>query len=97
MTPHVIKRDGCKVPFKSERIKEAVLRAAQASGVDDADYCASVADAVSQQMQAHQHVDINDIQTAVENQLMAGPTNNWRAPISNTVMIAISLAKSAAA
>ncbi|EPX8158045.1 hypothetical protein ACW2OV_003761, partial [Escherichia coli] len=23
MTPHVMKRDGCKVPFKSERIKEA--------------------------------------------------------------------------
>ncbi|WP_435792703.1 hypothetical protein, partial [Escherichia coli] len=21
MTPHVMKRDGCKVPFKSERIK----------------------------------------------------------------------------
>ncbi|MGQ7121863.1 hypothetical protein ACUN9Z_29450, partial [Escherichia sp. HC-CC4] len=25
MTPHVMKRDGCKVPFKSERIKEAIL------------------------------------------------------------------------
>ncbi|WP_186826255.1 hypothetical protein, partial [Salmonella enterica] len=24
MTPHVMKRDGCKVPFKSERIKEAI-------------------------------------------------------------------------
>jgi hypothetical protein len=22
MTPHVMKRDGCKVPFKSERIKK---------------------------------------------------------------------------
>ncbi|MDO2494987.1 ATP cone domain-containing protein [Escherichia coli] len=30
MTPHVMKRDGCKVPFKSERIKEAILRAAKA-------------------------------------------------------------------
>ena len=29
MTPHVMKRDGCKVPFKSERIKEAILRAAK--------------------------------------------------------------------
>ncbi|MDF2527658.1 MAG: nrdD [Enterobacter mori] len=28
MTPHVMKRDGCKVPFKSERIQEAILRAA---------------------------------------------------------------------
>ena len=40
MTPHVMKRDGCKVPFKSERIKEAILRAAKAAEVDDADYCA---------------------------------------------------------
>ncbi|XPE24689.1 ATP cone domain-containing protein [Shigella sonnei] len=35
-----MKRDGCKVPFKSERIKEAILRAAKAAEVDDADYCA---------------------------------------------------------
>ncbi len=41
MTPHVMKRDGCKVPFKSERIKEAILRAAKAAEVDDADYCAT--------------------------------------------------------
>ena len=51
MTPHVMKRDGCKVPFKSERIKEAILRAAKAAEVDDADYCATVAEVVSQQMQ----------------------------------------------
>lgn len=50
MTPHVMKRDGCKVPFKSERIKEAILRAAKAAGVDDADYCATVAEVVSSQM-----------------------------------------------
>lgn len=52
MTPHVMKRDGCKVPFNSERIQEAILRAAKAAGVDDADYCATVAEVVSQQMQA---------------------------------------------
>lgn len=52
MTPHVMKRDGCKVPFKSERIKEAILRAAKAAEVDDADYCATVAAVVSEQMQA---------------------------------------------
>lgn len=51
MTPHVMKRDGCKVPFKSERIKEAILRAAKAAEVDDADYCATVAAVVSEQMQ----------------------------------------------
>ena len=50
MTPHVMKRDGCKVPFKSERIQEAILRAAKAAGVDDADYCATVAEVVSSQM-----------------------------------------------
>ena len=47
MTPHVMKRDGCKVPFKSERIKEAILRAAKAAEVDDADYCATVARAAT--------------------------------------------------
>lgn len=73
MTPHVMKRDGCKVPFKSERIKEAILRAAKAAGVDDADYCATVAEVVSSQMNARSQVDINEIQTAVENQLMSGP------------------------
>lgn len=66
MTPHVMKRDGCKVPFKSERIKEAILRAAKAAGVDDADYCATVAEVVSSQMNARSQVDINEIQTAVE-------------------------------
>ena len=72
MTPHVMKRDGCKVPFKSERIKEAILRAAKAAEVDDADYCATVAAVVSEQMQGRNQVDINEIQTAVENQLMSG-------------------------
>lgn len=81
MTPHVMKRDGCKVPFKSERIKEAILRAAKAAGVDDADCCATVAEVVSQQMQGRAQVDINDIQTAVENRLMSGRGSNWRAYI----------------
>ena len=62
MTPHVMKRDGCKVPFKSERIKEAILRAAKAAEVDDADYCATVAAVVSEQMQGRNQVDINEIQ-----------------------------------
>lgn len=73
MTPHVMKRDGCNVPFKSERIQEAILRAAKAAGVDDADYCATVAEVVSNQMKDRSKVDINEIQTAVENQLMSGP------------------------
>ncbi len=52
-----------KVPFNSERIQEAILRAAKAAGVDDADYCATVAEVVSQQMQGRAQVDINEIQT----------------------------------
>ncbi|WP_411899921.1 ATP cone domain-containing protein, partial [Salmonella enterica] len=71
MTPHVMKQYGCKVPFKSERIKEAILRAAKAAGVDDADYCATVADVVSSQMNARSQVVINENHTAVENQLMS--------------------------
>lgn len=73
MTPQVVKRDGCKVPFDPTRIQEAVQRAARAVGLDEAGYCAAVADAVSRQLQARQEVDISEIQTAVENQLMAGP------------------------
>ena len=47
---------------------EAILRAAKAAGVDDADYCATVADVVSRQMNERSQVDISEIQTAVENQ-----------------------------
>lgn len=72
MTPNVIKRDGCKVPFNSDRIKDAVFRAAQASGVNNSEYCSGVAELVSQHMYGRQQVDIHEIQTAVENQLMSG-------------------------
>ncbi|MCH4995253.1 anaerobic ribonucleoside-triphosphate reductase [Pectobacterium carotovorum] len=72
MKPVVIKRDGCQVPFDEVRIKEAVERAAHAAGVNDTDYCATVACAVAQQMQDKSRVDIRDIQDAVENLLMSG-------------------------
>lgn len=72
MIPNVLKRDGCRVPFNSGRIKEAVRRAAQATGIDDADYCTAVASRVSHDMQGRQQVDIHEIQLAVENQLMCG-------------------------
>ncbi|KAA8999305.1 anaerobic ribonucleoside-triphosphate reductase [Affinibrenneria salicis] len=72
MKPVVIKRDGCKVPFDEQRIKEAVERAALAAKVEDSDYCATVAHAVAQQMQDKACVDIREIQNAVENLLMAG-------------------------
>ncbi|MGQ7744014.1 anaerobic ribonucleoside-triphosphate reductase [Pectobacterium brasiliense] len=72
MKPVVIKRDGCQVPFDEVRIKEAVERAAHAADVNDADYCATVACAVAQQMQDKSRVDICEIQDAVENLLMSG-------------------------
>ncbi|MCW2481104.1 anaerobic ribonucleoside-triphosphate reductase [Candidatus Symbiopectobacterium sp. NZEC135] len=72
MKPVVIKRDGCQVPFDEMLIKQAVERAAHAAGVDDTDYCATVACAVAQQMQGKARVDIRDIQNAVENLLMSG-------------------------
>lgn len=72
MKPIVIKRDGCQVPFDEQRIKEAVVRAARAAGVDDTDYCATVARVVAMQMADLERVDIHVIQNAVENQLMAG-------------------------
>ena len=73
MKPVVIKRDGCQVSFDEVRIKQAVERAALAAGVVDADYCATVARVVAQQLEQQPRVDIHEIQQAVENQLMAGP------------------------
>ncbi|NHL58836.1 hypothetical protein G6X41_15210, partial [Staphylococcus aureus] len=73
MTPHVMKRDGCKVPFNSERIQEAILRAAKAAGVDDADDFATVAEVVSQQMHGRAQLYITHIHTTLENQLRARP------------------------
>lgn len=72
------------MPFDEVRIKEAVERAAHAAGVNDADYCATVACAVAQQMQDKSRVDIREIQDAVENLLMSGNYKNWRVPTSNT-------------
>ncbi|MEI7254008.1 anaerobic ribonucleoside-triphosphate reductase [Dickeya dadantii] len=72
MKPVVIKRDGCQVPFDENRINDAVIKAAKAAGVDDADYCATVAGAVAQQMQGKTRVDIREIQNVVENLLMSG-------------------------
>ncbi|AYH46579.1 anaerobic ribonucleoside-triphosphate reductase [Dickeya fangzhongdai] len=72
MKPVVIKRDGCQVPFDENRINDAVIKAAKAAGVDDADYCATVAGAVAQQVQGKARVDIREIQNVVENLLMSG-------------------------
>lgn len=68
-----MKRDGCKVPLKSEHIKEAILCIAKTMGADDVDYCATVAEAVSSRMNERGQIDTNETQAAAENQLMSSP------------------------
>ncbi|XNM49508.1 hypothetical protein ACLK17_26305 [Escherichia coli] len=48
-------------------------------------------------MQGRNQVDINEIQTAVENQLMSVHTNNWLVLTSSTVTIATLNVKNAVA
>ncbi|MDF7666428.1 anaerobic ribonucleoside-triphosphate reductase [Orbaceae bacterium ESL0727] len=71
--PVVIKRDGCQTAFDEDRIKDAIMKAAVAANVNDPDYCLAVARMVTNQMIERDKVDINEIQHAVENQLMSGP------------------------
>ncbi len=73
MATVVIKRDGCRVSFDAQRIAAAVMAAARAANVDDAAWCDAVAGQVSAQLVDRQDVDIQDIQCAVEETLMAGP------------------------
>ncbi|CZF82285.1 Anaerobic ribonucleoside-triphosphate reductase [Grimontia celer] len=73
MKPVVIKRDGGRVPFERQRIQDAVLSAAFAVEDMDQAYAAAVADGVLAQFMRSDEVDINQIQDAVENHLMAGP------------------------
>lgn len=72
MVTMVIKRDGCKVVFDKTRIGDAISGAARAAGIDDAEYCKAATDDICQQLGHQPFVDINDIQKAVENRLMAG-------------------------
>lgn len=73
MKPVVIKRDGCRVPYDSKRIEEAVLRASIAANYRDDAYAKQVAQAVTETLDDRGQIDINDIQSAVEDQLMQGP------------------------
>ena len=72
MKPVVIKRDGCRVPFNGMRIIEAVAKAADAAGVKDLAYCASVAEQITLQIASRDEVAIHEIQNMVEDRLMAG-------------------------
>ncbi|ELR66992.1 Ribonucleotide reductase of class III (anaerobic), large subunit [Photobacterium marinum] len=73
MKPVVIKRDGCRVPFDTKRIKEAVLGAAESVEVMDEVYAMSVAEGVLSQFESAEEVEIHAIQDTVENYLMTGP------------------------
>ncbi|WP_437613421.1 anaerobic ribonucleoside-triphosphate reductase [Erwinia sp. V71] len=72
MATVVIKRDGCQVAFDEQRICAAICGAARAAQINDDDYCATVARQISLQMQGRSKVDIHEIQSAVEDLLMAG-------------------------
>ena len=65
MATVVIKRDGCRIGYDAQRIRDAVAAAALAVKVDDAAWCAAVADNVSAQLAEKHEVDIRDIQYAV--------------------------------
>ncbi|TSH80957.1 anaerobic ribonucleoside-triphosphate reductase [Pantoea sp. paga] len=73
MATVVIKRDGCRTGFDAQRIEQAVAAAARAAEVEDAAWCAQVAERVALRLAERPEVDIREIQCAVEETLMAGP------------------------
>lgn len=73
MATMVIKRDGCRTGFDAQRIEQAVAAAARAAEVEDAAWCAQVAERVALRLADCPEVDIREIQCAVEETLMAGP------------------------
>ncbi len=96
MTPHVMKRDGCKVPFKSSASKKrfCVQLKQRKSMMPILRHCCcgcQRADA------GPQPGGINEIQTAVENQLMSGPYKQLLVLTSSTVTIATLNVKNAVA
>jgi len=69
MKPIVIKRDGSQVPFSTQRIAEAILKAsgvARCKGID----AFAIAEEVKIGLQGQEEVDIHHIQDAVESCLM---------------------------
>ncbi|WBA13072.1 anaerobic ribonucleoside-triphosphate reductase [Salinivibrio kushneri] len=79
--PAVIKRDGTRVPFDAVRIVQAVTCAREsAQSMRDAEQCQlsddeirRLADTIATQFAGDAEVDIDHIQYAVEDVLMAGP------------------------
>ena len=73
---YIIKRDGRKVPFDSEKIKNAVLKAFKAVDGEITEYATEKADNIAQYIEGYMEgipneLTIDDIQTLVEHGLMA--------------------------
>lgn len=73
MKPVVIKRDGSRAPFTRDRITAAVESASDHIDTEVSAYAEKVAEAVELQLADSNDVDIQEIQTLVENELMQGP------------------------
>lgn len=73
MGPIVIKRDGSQAPFDPVRIQTAVTSAARCLTPELTHYAELVAQRITEQCAANDHVAISEIQTRVENELMQGP------------------------
>ncbi|MFC1235480.1 anaerobic ribonucleoside-triphosphate reductase [Vibrio sp. F74] len=69
----VIKRDGSRAPFARDRIVTAVESASTFIDSDVTAYAEKVAEAVERKLLEHDEVDIQEIQTLVENEMMQGP------------------------
>lgn len=73
---YIIKRDGRKVPFDPEKIKDAVLKAFKAVDGEITEYATEKADNIAQYIEGYMEgipneLTIDDIQTLVEHGLMA--------------------------
>ena len=73
MKPVVIKRDGSRAPFTRDRIIAAVESASDHIDNELLAYAEKVAEAVELKLCEQDEVDIQHIQTLVENELMQGP------------------------
>ncbi len=94
--PHVMKRDGCKVPFKSERIKERFcvqLKQRKSMMPIIAPLCCGCQRADAGPQPGGYQRD----PTAVENQLMSGPYKQLARAYMSTVTIATLNVKNAVA
>lgn len=69
---NVIKRDGRKVPFEKEKIKNAILRAMnQGSGIKKEKIAEDIANEIAEEIKGMDEVSISDIEMSVYNKLIS--------------------------